>query len=143
LLIVRIYGKYIILNFYTYLVIEKYKEHLFKGGPGRICTHISDAIYNTLYGKAKFLRYSRVIYFIFCFVENKIAHVRYEIILLPNFLLEIHWPFVMKGIYVQPARATEEIRLNIEDMENSRSDQITIIGSSMLGPTFFSLRFGL
>ncbi|XP_062175092.1 uncharacterized protein LOC133880207 [Alnus glutinosa] len=32
-------------------------------------------------------------------------------------------------IYVQPAHATEEIRLSFEDVENSRSDQITIIGS--------------
>jgi hypothetical protein len=43
LFIVRIYGKYIILDLYTYLVIEKYKEHLFKWGPGCICTHISNA----------------------------------------------------------------------------------------------------
>jgi hypothetical protein len=71
--------------------------------------------------------------------------VRYVVILLPNFLLEIHWPFVMKGIYVQPARATKEIHLNIEDVENSLSDQITIIGSGLLWPTLFFcfLRFRL
>jgi hypothetical protein len=43
----------------------------------------------------------------------------------------------MKGIYVQPAHATEEIRLKIEDVENSQSDQTTIIGSGMLWPTLF------
>jgi hypothetical protein len=77
-------------------------------------------------------------------VEKKIAHVRYVVILLRNFLLEIHWPFVMKGIYIQPARATEEIRLNIQDVEKSQSDQIKIIGSGMLwSKLFFSVRFGL
>jgi hypothetical protein len=102
--------------------------------------------YNTLYDKAKFLRYWRVIlfyfcnlywkviYLIFCVAEKKIAHVRYVVILLPNFLLEIHWPFVMKGIYIQPAWATKEIRLNIQDVEKSRSDQIKIFGSGMLWP---------
>ncbi|XP_062174686.1 uncharacterized protein LOC133879892 isoform X3 [Alnus glutinosa] len=32
-------------------------------------------------------------------------------------------------IYIQPARATQEIRLNIQDVEKSRSNQIKIIGS--------------
>jgi len=31
------------MYYFAYLVIEKYKEHLFKWAPGRICTHISDA----------------------------------------------------------------------------------------------------
>jgi hypothetical protein len=43
----------------------------------------------------------------------------------------------MKGIYIQPARATEEIRLNIQDVEKSRSNQIKIIGSGMLWPKLF------
>jgi hypothetical protein len=64
--------------------------------------------------------------------------VRYVVILLPNFLLKIdHWPFVLKGIYIQPARATEEIRLNVQDIEKGRSDQIKIIGSGMLWPELF------
>jgi hypothetical protein len=63
--------------------------------------------------------------------------VRYVVILLPNFLLEIHWPFVMKGIYIQPARATKEIRLNIQDIGKSRSNQIKIIESGMLWPKLF------
>jgi hypothetical protein len=69
--------------------------------------------------------------------KKKIPHVRYVEILLPNFVLEIHWPFVMKGIYIQPARATEEFRVNIQDVEKSRSDQIKIIGSGMLCPKLF------
>jgi hypothetical protein len=63
--------------------------------------------------------------------------VRYVVILLPNFLLEIHWPFVMKGIYIQPVQATKEIRLNIQDIGKSRSDQIKIIESGMLWPKLF------
>ncbi|XP_062173537.1 uncharacterized protein LOC133878999 [Alnus glutinosa] len=35
----------------------------------------------------------------------------------------------MKGIYIQPARATEEIRLNIRDIGESRSNQMKIIES--------------
>ncbi|XP_062173560.1 uncharacterized protein LOC133879025 [Alnus glutinosa] len=40
---------------------------------------------------------------------------------------------VSTGIYIQPARATEEIRLNIQDIEKGRSNQIKIIGSGMTG----------
>jgi hypothetical protein len=44
---------------------------------------------------------------------------------------------VLKGIYIQPARAIEEIRLNIQDVEKGRSDQIKIIESGMLWPKLF------
>ncbi|XP_062174259.1 ankyrin repeat-containing protein ITN1-like isoform X2 [Alnus glutinosa] len=36
-------------------------------------------------------------------------------------------------IYIQPAWATKEIRLNIQDVEKSRSDQIKFFGSGMTG----------
>jgi hypothetical protein len=57
-----------------------------------------------------------------------------------GFLLKINWHFLMKGIHIQPASDTEETRLNIENVEKSRSDQVKIIGSGMLWPKLFSFK---
>ena len=46
----------------------------------------------------------------------------------------------MKGIHIQPACETEEIRLNIENVEKSRSDQVKIIGTGMLWAKLLSLK---
>jgi hypothetical protein len=44
---------------------------------------------------------------------------------------------LIKGIHIQPARATEEIRLNFQNVEKSQSDQIKIIELGMLAKSFF------
>jgi hypothetical protein len=50
----------------------------------------------------------------------------------------------MKGIHINPpACAMEEIRLNIQNVEKRRSDQVRTIKSGMLWPKHFSLKICL
>ena len=49
----------------------------------------------------------------------------------------------MKGIHIPPACAMEEIRLNIQNVEQSQSNQVRTIKSGMLWPKRFSFKICL
>jgi hypothetical protein len=55
---------------------------------------------------------------------------------ITKFLLEIYswpyWPFLMKGIHIEPASAIMETRLDIRNLEKRQSDKVKIIESVML-----------
>jgi hypothetical protein len=59
--------------------------------------------------------------------------------IITKFLLEIHWPFFMKGIHIEPTSAINETRLEIRSLEKGQSDKVKIIKSGMLSNYYFFL----
>ena len=122
-----------------------------------ICSHISSAICVTYWmlqhilGKSKISKmYWRVrwSFNLLCFYFYEIFNLFYlwnkncscEICIntIIKLLLEIHWLFFMKGIYIPPTRAIEEIRVDIQNVEMCQSNQVKIIKLGMfLSKLFF------